>query len=564
MRTLGIVDGLLTKLVGSSYGMGPVTHKRIDEIRDVPVPMRDGVELLTDLFQPAGAPGLPVLLQRTPYGRSQLGGMMERALAQRGFQVVSQSCRGTFGSGGAFLPFQTDAEDGVDTLKWLATQPWYSGHVVMYGLSYPGYVQLALAADAPEGMLSGLVVHNAASRVYDVFRPRGTVGLSNALNWAYLQTYLQTGDSLLKIMPALVRRGRRVAKALAHLPQAEADTVATGRPFEFFQQILANPRPDDALWRPTDHSATVGRIDVPIHLIGGWFDFFLDPMLHDYASLVGAGKQPYLTIGPWLHKPTLAGMQLGYREAFRWFRAMTTGDRSSLRPKPVRIQLLGTRDWLDFDEWPPAAADRQLFLRSSGQLASSAPDRAEAPSTYTYDPADPTPSAGSAGLLYGEGAGQVDNRKLERRTDVLTFTTGPLPEALDVVGFPRVRLFVRSSARTTDFFVRLCDVRSDGKSLNVTEGIARFPLCDHELLADGVVLLDVALSGTACRFERGHRIRLQVSSGSHPRFGRNLGVDDPAAGPGEVQPAAQEIFHDLDHPSEVVLPILAAPPVGPG
>jgi putative CocE/NonD family hydrolase len=556
-----LLDALLTKLAGTSYGMGPVTHRRVDETRAVPVPMRDGVTLLTDLFQPAGATGLPVLLLRTPYGRRQLRGMIERALAQRGYQVVSQSCRGTFGSGGDFVPFQTDAEDGVDTLKWLATQPWYSGHVVMYGLSYPGYVQLALAADAPAGMLSGLVVQNAASRVYDVFRPQGTVGLSNALNWAYLQTYLQSGDSLLKILPSLVLRKRRVAKAFAHLPQTEADTVATGQRFEFFQQVMASPRPDDSLWRPTDHSATVGRIDVPIHFIGGWFDFFLDPMLRDYAALVAAGKQPFLTIGPWLHKPTLVGMQLAYGEAFRWFRAMTTGDRSSLRPKPVRIQLLGTRQWLDLDVWPPAAQERQLFLQPAGQLAPSAPDRDAAPSTYTYDPADPTPSAGSAGLLYGEGASQVDNRQLERRPDVLTFTSEPLTEAIDVVGFPRLRLYARTTAPTTDFFVRLCDVAADGKSLNVTEGIVRWPMCDHELLADGVLALEVALSGTACRFEPGHRIRLQVSSGSHPRFGRNLGVDDPAAGPGDIQVAAQEVFHDPDHASELVLPILVVQPV---
>ena len=398
-------------------------------------------------------------------------------------------------------------------------------------------------------MLSGLVIQNAASRVYDVFRPRGTIGLANLLNWVYLESirYLSTGS----LYTALARRQRRVAKALAYLPQTEADTIATGKPYPFFQQVLRSPHPDDALWQLTDHSSTVGSVDVPIHLIGGWYDFFLDPQLNDYASLVRAGKKPYLTVGPWTHR-SMEAIRVGYSETMSWFKAATTGDWKSLRSKPVRVQLIGTREWRDFDEWPLPSQDRHLFLNGAGRLSPSAATRAEAPTKYRYDPADPTPSVGGA-LLY-DGSGQVDNRELERRSDVLTFTTEPLSEPLEAIGVPWVRLFVRTTARTTDFFVRLCNVTRRGKSLNITDGIARFPICDHEMLDDGTILIEVDLSATAFRFETGHRIRLQVSSGAHPRYGRNLGVDDPAAKLVDSQVASQEIFHDPDHPSEVVVP----------
>ena len=550
---MGVVNGWIASIAGRSFGMGPTTHGRVTETRDVPVRMRDGVDLLTDLYQPRNASPLPVVLIRTPYGRRAIGGLMERSLSLRGYQVVSQSCRGTFGSGGEFLPFQSDAEDGVDTLKWIAAQPWYSGYVLMCGLSYPGYAEWALAADAPEGMLSGLVIQNAASRVYDVFRPHGTVGLANLLNWVYLQSIRYYLSTVSLIYTSLAHRRRRVAKASAHLPLTEADTIATGKPYPFFQQVLQSPHPDDALWQLTDHSSTVGGVDVPIHLIDGWYDFFLDPQLNDYASLVRAGKKPYLTIGPWSHGSTDA-IRVGYSETMRWFKAATTGDWKSLRSKPVRVQLIGTREWCDFDEWPPLSQDRHLFLNGAGRLSPSAATRAGAPTKYRYDPADPTPSVGGA-LLY-DGSGQVDNRELERRSDVLTFTTEPLSEPLEVVGVPRVRLFVRTTARTTDFFVRLCNVTRRGKSLNITDGIARFPICDHEMLDDGTIRIEVDLSATACRFETGHRIRLQVSSGAHPRYARNLGVENPAAELTDSQVASQEIFHDPDHPSEVVVPVL--------
>lgn len=162
------------------------------------------------------------------------------------------------------------------------------------------------------------------------------------------------------------------------------------------------------LWRPTDHSATVGLVDVPIHLIGGWYDFFLDGQLADYAALVATDRSPHLTIGPWPHAPsTLELYRFGHGAALDWFHAAITGDRSQIRDKPVRVKLMGTGEWLDLDTWPPPAREHQLHLVGPDRL-STAPSAAAPPSAYRYDPADPTPAAGGA-LLYD--GGPVDNRE---------------------------------------------------------------------------------------------------------------------------------------------------------
>ncbi len=357
---MGAFNNFIARVSGRSFGMGRAIHPKVQETRDIPVPMHDGVALLTDLYQPVSETPLPVFLTRTPYGRRAIGGLLERALAQRGYQVVSQSCRGTFGSGGEFLPFQTDKEDGVDTLKWVAQQPWYSGQVVMSGLSYPGCAAWALAADAPEGMLSCLVIQHAASHVYDVFRPRGTVGLANLLNWVYLES-IRTLPTV-SVYLGFAQRRRTMAEALAHLPITEMDTVATGSPYKFFQQVLQNPNPESPPWAATNHAATIENVTTPIHLISGWSDFFLDPLLDDYHHLLKAGKKPTLTIGDWPHAPTLNSLQTINTETLSWLRAETSANEAGVRSKPVRVQLVGTKQWREFDEWPPSYLNRARQL----------------------------------------------------------------------------------------------------------------------------------------------------------------------------------------------------------
>jgi putative CocE/NonD family hydrolase len=361
--------------------------------------------------------------------------------------------------------------------------------------------------------------------------------------------------SLLRRLGALPgTRARRLARAFAHLPLQDADTIAIGRKVPFFQAFLEHT-PGDDWWAPADHSAGVSDVTAPATLIGGWYDIFLPWQLRDYAILRAAGRRPYLLIGPWTHT-TPAGFGAAAREAMAWFRAHLAGDRSLLRPTPVCVFVMGANRWRDLDEWPPRPARHERWhLQPGGALAINAPPESE-PDQYRYDPADPTPSVGGATLETDAGA--KDNRALETRTDVLVYTSEPLGEDLEVIGPVSAELYVRSSLEHTDFFVKLCDVAPNGRSTNICDGILRLTPGQPAADPDGILCAGIELWPTAHRFRRGHRLRVHVASGAHPRFARNTGSGEPLATATRLLIAEQAVYHDAAHPSHVLLPIAEA------
>jgi hypothetical protein len=247
------------------------------------------------------------------------------------------------------------------------------------------------------------------------------------------------------------------------------------------------------------------------------------------------------------------GMLADVREGLDWFNAKLKGDDEAIRPYPVHLYLQGADKWLGYESWPPPTEPSLFYLQTMGQLATSKPAAGSPPDPYRYDPADPTPNLG--GALLSTEAGQVDNRPLEARPDVLTYTTEPLTAPLTVIGHVRLQLYVRSSLEHTDFYGRLCDVQSDGRSLNVCDGLFRVQPGRGEPQPDGSLCIEVDMWATAYQFQPGHRLRLQVSSGAHPRISRNLGTGELLMHGTTVQAAEQTIFHDPEHPSALLLPL---------
>jgi hypothetical protein len=295
----------------------------------------------------------------------------------------------------------------------------------------------------------------------------------------------------------------------------------------------------------------------------GWHDFMLRELLADYARLVEAGRHPHLTIGPWYHADARYLVE-AIRQALDWFDVHLKGQREKLRDKPVRLYVLGADEWRDFAAWPPPASSTRYYLREEKCLSIEPPANDEPPDRYRYDPADPTPNLGGPLINLPQGAVQ-DNRVLEARSDVLTYTTLPLDRDLDVIGPVRLELFARSSLAHTDFFGRLCDVQPNGKSLNVCDGLIRIkpePQAQHpehhgrvETGKDSLHL-EIDLWATAYRFKQGHRLRLIISSGAHPRWLRNLGTGESLATATTMIAANQTILHDRAHPSALVLPVI--------
>jgi uncharacterized protein len=552
-------------LLARALGLRPAEHSVAFE-RDLRATMPDGVTLLADRFAPRAPGRYPTILVRTPYGRPSeaglygpLGALPYTLFAERGYNVVVQGTRGRFRSGGEFEPFVNEAADGRATLQWIAGQPWFEGNLGMWGPSYLGYTQWAVAADAPP-FLKAIVPVVTAARFSRPFYPGDGFAFESSLRWASIvrATHRPGANLDATSLWAIVSPQRQAALAAvlntAALP--DADTRATGAPVAFYQRWLADGGPDSAYWRTVDHHRSLGRVEVPTHLVAGWYDIFLHEQLADYAAMLAAGRTPFLTVLPRHHNdPAL--ITDAVREGLWWFDAHLKGHNQAMRRRPVRLAMLGSGEWHEMDFWPPPAEITRYYLHGEGMLSAHAPARESAPARYRFDPRDPTPSLG--GPVLSPMGGPRDQRPIEARPDLVCFTTPPLREELDVVGHVRLELFVRSSLPHTDFVGRLCDVAPDGRSVNVCEGICRVAPGKGEPQPDGSLKIAIDMWATAQRFRTGHRLRLHVCSAAHPRWAANPGDGRPlhaGGGPGLV--AEQAIFHDQARPSALLLPVVSA------
>jgi putative CocE/NonD family hydrolase len=532
------------------------THDVICD-EDLSVPMDDGVVLLADRWvaRDRAAEAQPTVLVRSPYGRKQFVGLLfGRLLAERGLQVIVQSVRGTFGSGGRFSPFDERA-DGLATLRWIRAQPWHSERIGTIGPSYLGLVQWAVAPDAGDD-LAALSIQVSASQFHGPTYAGGSLSLETSASWLVLVAEQERRFAPL----AMARTLRRLPALLGELPLSDLDLRATGTEVDWFREGLANPDRKDAYWITRDFAEGVSKVTAPVQFIGGWYDIFLPWMLEDFAALHAAGHAPQLIIGPWTHTdPGLVAA--GTRDGIAWLRAHLLDDDRLVRASNVRVFVTGESvdgRWRDLESWPPpGTAPEPLWLAPDARLTYASADPAEPGAAepdgdrYRYDPANPTPSVGGPVLLSREPV--LDNRRFEAREDVLTYTTEPLPDALEAIGPVSVELFIRASSPYFDVFARVCDVDADGASWNVCDALDRVAPGRFEQLTDGSWRVAFQLWPIAHRFAAGHRIRLQVSSGAHPRYARNPGTGDDPNVATQLVAVELEVLRDAEHPSVVTL-----------
>lgn len=541
---------LISRLTGWALKLPPAETRDIVVEQDLKVPMPDGAVLLADRYFPRGSEKLPTVLIRTPYGRRGLWPhFYGYPFAERGFQVLIESCRGTFGSGGTFDPFRSEKEDGLATLDWLEAQPWFSGQVVMTGGSYLGIVQWAIAAEAGS-RLTALAGQVTTADIPTSMYFGGSFWLETALFWAALveaqeQGYLQT-------FLALRGARSRIAKVSTIVPLREMDEALAGKPLKYLRDWLDHPSPDAPFWKPVRSHERLAEVSAPVHLLSGWYDVFTPGTIADYEKLRAAGKNPYLTIGPWAHLDN-GWIAVGMRESIVWFQAVLKGDRGALRPSPVRLFVMGADEWREYPSFPPDGIRIERWhLLPDGGLGTRTPEPSE-PDRYTYNPEDPTPSVG--GTMLGPDAGPKDNQPILGRSDILVYTSPPLERDVEAIGPVSAELFVESSREDTDFFVRLCDTAPSGKTLNVCDGIVRLRAGAPPRDERGRRQVRIELWPTAYRFKKGHRIRVLVASGAHPRFCRNPGSDEPLATATTLLVSNQAVHHSPECPSAILLPI---------
>jgi uncharacterized protein len=514
----------------------------------IAVPAGDGVPLLTDHYIPLTDDPCPTLLVRTPYGRGfPWDSVYGAPFAAQGFHVLLQSCRGTGGSGGTLDPWRHEVADGQATVNWLREQEWFSGALGVIGTSYLGYTAWALAASAPPELRA--LFADAAVAPYPFFYGSGAFALQNVLVASVGMMFWARGPAAMAV--ALMRLRRNQRRVATTLPLTEAYPAALGGRSELFEEWLTDPDPASPYWSSRDLTSATANLAVPASLVTGWDDVMLDQTLEHYSRIKAAGGEARLIVGPWTHTSIF---DKGYPEAFpralEEFRARLSGPPGRPAVPPVRVHVGGCGQWRDLPEWPPPQArGRPWYLGPDGALGDQPPAQAGS-SSFRYDPSDPTPSAG--GPVLSGAAGSVDNTRLEARGDVVTFTTAPLTEAVEILGPVSARLRIRASNPHHDVFARLCDVDPRGTSRNICDGLIRHHPGDRPA---GETTITVPMSSAAYRFGAGHRIRLQVSGGAHPRYARNTGTADPQATATRLVPADIQILHSPEAPCTLTLPV---------
>lgn len=588
------------------------------------VPMRDGVRLAADVYLPAGAdagPGpWPALLERTPYDKTAHASVQTgHYFAARGYAVVIQDVRGRYASEGEWYPFADEAPDGEDTLAWVVRQPWCDGKVGTIGLSYSACTQTALGACAPPGLAAQFISeghHNYHT---------GSMRQGGALEQRFMIYAFRMAKTAPQVVADPVKRaaleqahrdirqwlGRAPIKPglspLRFLPSVERWLIDIWRHGEY-----------DDYWRSRPAYSIEERYDdyadVPIYLLGGWYDSYAGSTTRNYVEFSRRKKSPIrLIMGPWVHGvapigQTYAGdVDFGPDAAvdynwlrLRWFDQVLKGvETGILDEPPVRIFVMGGGSgrklpdgrldhggrWRFESEWPLSrAVPTRFYLQPDGGLATSPPAEGAGPacSRYRYDPRDPVPTIGGnisavPEVMPGGGFdqrgrpdvyGAKDTLPLSARHDVLVFSTPPLERPVEVTGPMTVELWVESTAPDTDFTAKLIDVYPpnedypDGYELNITDSIVRLRYRNSreapELLRPGeVVRCQIQLYPTSNLFAAGHQIRLHISSSNYPRFDVNPNTGEPLGTSGRTEVATNSVYHSSRYPSHITLPIVS-------
>jgi putative CocE/NonD family hydrolase len=554
--------------------------------RDIPVAMRDGVVLRGDLYRPAQGMRHPTLVMRTPYSKDEPNGLMllldPLKAADAGYAVLIQDVRGRFKSDGEFVPFANEAADGYDTVEWAAGQEWSTGRIGMFGSSYMAATQLQAATAAPPHLRAICPIEGSADYYEGRSYRGGAFELGTMLSIALFVGAAGNIERLTQ-SPKAYRDAWRACKAMADdlaevaatAPLTDLRKTLLGTYAPFFFDWLDHDIPGP-YWESFSVLSGYSRITVPALHISSWYDSFLTGTITNYLGIKSQGatrearENQYLWIGPWGHymprtmvygRARLGLVEFGLDAMvnldsvqMQWFDRWLKEDSANWRFRsPVRIFIMGANVWRDEQAWPPPVKELQLYLGAGGVLSSDLPEPSN-PDAYQADPANPVPTSGGAHLVLESAFphGPWDQQLLERRSDVLTYTSPVLSADLEVVGEIRVALWISSTAPSTDIVPMLTVVRPNGQSINLVDGIKRVTLKPGE-----ITRVEVSLGAVAHKFVIGERVRLRIAGSNFPRHDLNPQTGERSCIAAVRVAADQQLFHDGERPSALQLPVVA-------
>ncbi len=581
------------QLIAQPPAAGDISPQQYEVLSELnqKAPMRDGIELTVDIFRPAGDEKFPAIVYLTPYNKT---GNTARAqlFASRGYVVINADTRGRFESGGEWDPFSPlHKRDGHDLVEWAATQPWSTGNVGMFGLSYMGWTQWWTATQAPPS-LKCIVPEVAPPDNFFNCPYQNGILVCWMVDWAGMVS----GRNPYSAGPGPYG-GFAVNREAAYrnLPYIDFDKTRRHLPTEWWHKWILQNTAEGEYWKSIAYQTPedYGRVMVPSLAATGWFDANFSGTPSNYLGVKKFGatpeaRQPRMVIGPWEHiintHRVAADIDFGPQAIIdwngyvcRWFDYHLKGiENGVLNDPPIHLFVMGLNEWRTATEWPlPETQWTKYYLHSEGKANSSAgngllstvPPGDEPEDQYVYDPENPTPSAD---FQNGHIDGPRDIQKSATREDVLVYTTPVLEQDVEIIGPITAEIFAATSAKDTDWMVRLCDVNPDGRSSFLAEGVMRARHRDPEnagafnayrlssIEPDQVYPYIIEFwRPTGNRFLAGHRIRLEISSSYYPYYLRNLNTGEDNLGLATTSVVAkQRIHHDAAHPSHIMLPVI--------
>jgi putative CocE/NonD family hydrolase len=572
MRTAAVLSIVFSIIVLAEFSRAEEAYPvRIDFNQRVE--MRDGVELSADVYRPDAEGHFPVILSRTPYNKNSRRPLdFGNYFAPHGYVYVEMDVRGRGDSDGIFVPYRNDGIDGYDAIEWCAKQPWSDGRVGTIGGSYLGRIQYLTAIHQPPHLTTMIAMVTPSDPFVEF--PTG-LPIPMGISW-----YHYTAGRMTQNMGAL-----DWSKIHLHLPIYTMDEAA-GRPNPYWKETIDHAKLDE-WWEPLRYQDKYDRVLVPALHVSGWYD---DEQIGTPLNFIGMTtegrteeirRSQKLLMGPWPHGILRAKRQLGEIDFgptavidlegyfLRWFDYwLKEIDNGIMDEPPVRIFVMGENRWVDENEWPMTRTKwTKYYLHSGGRANSLFGDgrlsiekpAGEPSDGYTYDPADPVPFITDP--EFRQIGGPDDYRPVERRDDVLAYTSPVLDDDVTVCGPVLVTLYAASSAPDTDFMAKLLDVWPNGFAQRLTDGMVRARFrngMDRPSLIEAgrVYSYDIDLWNTCQTFEQGHRIRLEITSSAFPKYDRNPNTGEELGKTTRVQIAKQTIYHDSEHASHVLLPIV--------
>lgn len=566
----GVVAGLVLRLViadgplsAAEQVSGPVYAFRHEVM--VPVPMPDGVNLAAEVYRP-DAPGKFPALMLLRYFRGQHQNARGEFFAQRGYAVALVDCRGRYDSGGTWTPYVNDPQDGYHAQQWLGPQEWCNGKIGTFGLSYNAFTSY-MAAPLGSPHLKCIFARSGQQTNFGHLYNDGVMQLNVVFEFGL---HTKQGSQTQRIFPVDHPHYRR-------LPLIDAVDDFDG--VEHVKDWFRHSRYDD-YWKAYGIKEKYPDIKAPAYFITGWYDNLLHENWRNFTGFRQQGGSEAartgskILVGNWAH-----GGSSGYAGLLdlqlRWYDHWLKGIQNGIdREPPIKLYVMGAETWRDEHEWPLARTEFTEFylhsrghansVRGDGTLSLSSPGEDSPPDRFVYDPEDPVFTLGGQVSTHGEVRGPKDRRSVQERDDVLVYTSQPLSQDLEVTGPVDLTLYVSSIAVDTDFTATLTDVHPDGRAIHVCEGIRgvtfRQSLEEPTPIEPGKVYkLTISLWETSMLFKAGHRIRLEVSSSNFPRYARNQNTGLPLGTSALVNKAQQTVYHDAEHPSHLLLPVIPRP-----